>query len=307
MGLKEQGGSRIYDIVPVSNYSFVKENEIGVITCKLPYGSEQEEKIVEYKVENDDQIPNFQKLYDGKKAAETQEILKKQRTKVETTISYQDLKPCIYHSVLFIQDMSDLTGISGWDGTKVNVDNDGGCVLSPTFGAGTKDIDGKFSGVVMGVDSYEDVEGIYGYSKGTKTFGLKTDGTAFFGSDNGRIDVDGKNAVIYGGKSKNAANSMTLKLYDDSTEDGVTTNSITGPTTYINAIEIRDRNNAEAFSVDYDGHLIARNADIEGTINATYGKIGGWNLGSEEQGEKLQDSLFSKTNSFIFASLSIIS
>ena len=193
--------------------------------------------------------------------------------------------------------MSDLTGISGWDGTKVNVDNDGGCVLSPTFGAGTKDIDGKFSGVVMGIDSYEDVEGIYGYSKGTKTFGLKTDGTAFFGSDNGRIDVDGKNAVIYGGKSKNAANSMTLKLYDDSTEDGVTTNSITGSTTYINAIEIRDRNNQEAFSVDYDGHLIARNADIEGTINATYGKIGGWNLGSEEQGEKLQDSLFSKTNS----------
>ena len=297
MGLKEQGDSRIYDIVPVSNYSFVEKNEIGVITCKLPYGDEQKEKIVEYKVENDDQIPNFQQLYDGKDSAETQNILKDQRTKVETTINYQDLKPCIYHSVLFIQDMSDLTGISGWDGTKVNVDNDGGCVLSPTFGAGTKDIDGKFSGVVMGVDSYEDVEGIYGYSKGTKTFGLKTDGTAFFGSDNGRIDVDGKNAVIYGGKSKNAANSMTLKLYDDSTEDGVTTNSITGSTKYINAIEIRDRNNEEAFSVDYDGHLVARNADIEGTINATYGKIGGWNLGSEEQGKKLQDSLFSKTNS----------
>ena len=56
----------------------------------------------------------------------------------------------------------------------------------------------------------------------------------------------------------------------------------TGSAKYINAIEIRDRNNEEAFSVDYDGHLVARNADIEGTINATYGKIGGWNLGSEE-------------------------
>ena len=296
MGLREQDNSRVYDIVPVSNYSFVEENEIGVITCKLPYGDEKQTTKTEYE-ENDKEIPNFQKLYDGKDKVETQNILKSQITKVETAVDYQDLKPCIYHSVLFIQDMSDLTGISGWDGTKVNVDNDGGCVLSPTFGAGTKDIDGKFSGVVMGVDSYEDVEGIYGYSKGTKTFGLKTDGTAFFGSDNGRIDVDGKNAVIYGGKSKNAANSMTLKLYDDSTEDGVTTNSITGSTTYINAIEIRDRNNEEAFSVDYDGHLVARNADIEGTINATYGKIGGWNLGSEEQGKKLQDSLFSKTNS----------
>ena len=296
MGLREQDNSRVYDIVPVSNYSFVEENEIGVITCKLPYGDEKQTTKTEYE-ENDKEIPNFQKLYDGKDKVETQNILKSQITKVETAVDYQDLKPCIYHSVLFIQDMSDLTGISGWDGTKVNVDNDGGCVLSPTFGAGTKDTDGKFSGVVMGVDSYEDVEGIYGYSKGTKTFGLKTDGTAFFGSDNGRIDVDGKNAVIYGGKSKNAANSMTLKLYDDSTEDGVTTNSITGSTTYINAIEIRDRNNEEAFSVDYDGHLVARNADIEGTINATYGKIGGWNLGSEEQGKKLQDSLFSKTNS----------
>ena len=286
MGLKEQGNSRVYDIVPVSNYSFVEENEIGVITCKLPYGEEKKATKTTLKQKDDVAGSIPEDLQNGDYYEEV---------KIETT--YQDLKPCIYHSVLFIQDMSDLAGISGWDGTKVNVDNDGGYVLSPTFGAGTKDTDGKFSGVVMGVDSYEDVEGIYGYSKGTKTFGLKTDGTAFFGSDNGRIDVDGKNAVIYGGKSKNAANSMTLKLYDDSTEDGVTTNSITGSTTYINAIEIRDRNNEEAFSVDYDGHLVARNADIEGTINATYGKIGGWNLGSEEQGKELQESLFSKTNS----------
>jgi hypothetical protein len=34
----------------------------------------------------------------------------------------------------------------------------------------------------MGVDSEQDTTGLYGYQSGINTFGLKEDGTAFFGA-----------------------------------------------------------------------------------------------------------------------------
>jgi hypothetical protein len=74
--------------------------------------------------------------------------------------------------------------------------------MSPCIGAGSKNENNQFSGVLMGKisKSAEDkapIHGLYGFSKGAQAFGFKEDGTAFIGkSDAGRINFDGSNGTI---------------------------------------------------------------------------------------------------------------
>jgi hypothetical protein len=93
--------------------------------------------------------------------------------------------------------------------------------MSPCIGAGSKNENNQFSGVLMGKisKSAEDktpIHGLYGFSKGAQAFGFKEDGTAFIGkSDAGRIVFNGTKGVItsaeYGVTGKNG---MLLDLDD---------------------------------------------------------------------------------------------
>jgi len=40
--------------------------------------------------------------------------------------------------------------INGWDGNSIDIDDDGGVVLAPQVGAGRKEPDNTFTGVLMG-------------------------------------------------------------------------------------------------------------------------------------------------------------
>jgi hypothetical protein len=70
------------------------------------------------------------------------------------------------------------------------------------FGAGRKNTDNTFSGVLMGdvaitADATVGEMGIYGYNHGGQSFGFKIDGTAFLGkAGRGRIEIDGNNSTI---------------------------------------------------------------------------------------------------------------
>jgi hypothetical protein len=70
------------------------------------------------------------------------------------------------------------------------------------FGAGRKNIDNTFSGVLMGdvattADATVGEMGIYGYHHGGQSFGFKIDGTAFLGKAGaGRIHFDGNKGTI---------------------------------------------------------------------------------------------------------------
>jgi len=77
--------------------------------------------------------------------------------------------------------------------------------MSALVGAGTKDLDNKFTGIIMGdigrkldddqISYYE--SGLFGYSKGNQAFGFRTDGTAFIGQASGaRIEINGQNGFI---------------------------------------------------------------------------------------------------------------
>ena len=187
----------------------------------------------------------------------------------------------IVHSIVMYLDTYGNEAISGWDGTSIRTED--GQIFAPQVGAGEKDSQNKFTGVVMGKDSGQDQIGLYGYQGGVNTFGLQQDGTAYFGAKNagGRINFDGRYAYIYGGdtivdkrgKITYAENGMALILADKSTAEDE--DQKVQSTTVAIAIGKQEEENKGVFEVTYGGALIATSADITGAIYASSGRIGG--------------------------------
>ena len=165
----------------------------------------------------------------------------------------------LLHSVFMYLNPYGNEAINSWDGTTVEINNDGGTILAPQIGAGTKNTSNQFSGVVMGKDSTQDKTGLYGYKDGINTFALTEDGKASFGTKD-QITINGENAQITGKNSgADDGQYMTINLVN------------MGNGTY--AIQIGNK-----FLVDYEGNLECTNADVAGTITATAGTIGGCNI-----------------------------
>lgn len=143
--------------------------------------------------------------------------------------------------------------INDWDGTSIEIE--GGAVLAPQVGAGIKETtsDGSnvFTGVIMGKDStiantgnFSNT-GLFGYKQGKNSFGLMSNGNAYFGSSpNNRIWFFGDSATIEGGGGGDSETGMTINLNDSKGE----------------AIKIGDG----VFQVDYDGRVQAQSGNIAG-------------------------------------------
>lgn len=160
----------------------------------------------------------------------------------------------VLHSVFMYLNPYGNEALNSWDGTSLELDKEGGSILAPQIGAGEKNNENQFTGVVMGKDSAQSKIGLYGYKDGITTFALKEDGTASFGTK-GQITIDGENAQITG-KNAGADNGqyMTINLVRLDNDKY--------------AIRIGDK-----FLVDYDG-----NVNISGIVIATDGNIGGCNI-----------------------------
>lgn len=183
----------------------------------------------------------------------------------------------VYHTILMYLNTFGNEAINGWDGTKLDIDGNGRYIFAPQIGAGTKDSNNIFTGVVMGQDSSQTNVGLYGYSAGINTFGLMADGTAYFGAEStGRITIDGKNALIYGGTSSTGnVNSMILRLYNDKMNGNTKAIEITGDLKNTSIDEDTFKSSLQGtnkvFAVDYNGNLFANSGYIGGwTINHNY-------------------------------------
>ena len=94
--------------------------------------------------------------------------------------------------------------LNAWD-ENVSIDEEGGTIMAPMIGAGKKNADNQFSGVLMGdvkakADNSVALTGLYGYQNGIQTFSLTEDGKAKFGaSGSGQIQIDGKSGFIQSG------------------------------------------------------------------------------------------------------------
>lgn len=181
----------------------------------------------------------------------------------------------VLHPIVVYLDTYGNENINGWDGQQLVIDEENGeYIFAPQIGAGTKDSQNRFTGVVMGQNSSpeegrNEVIGLYGYNAGTNTFGLQATGKAYFGIGNGQIIIDGSTgeATISGGGGGNSASGMTITL-----------NNASGSAD-TQAIRIGNGN----FYVTYGGILNATGAVINGTITAAANsRIGGWIIGEHD-------------------------
>ena len=93
--------------------------------------------------------------------------------------------------------------LNSWDGS-LTIDEENGTIMSAMVGAGYKDSTNRFNGVLMGnvgkkigISSTNTQTGLFGYHEGAQSFGLKIDGTAFFGkSGHGQILLNGNTGEI---------------------------------------------------------------------------------------------------------------
>jgi len=109
----------------------------------------------------------------------------------------------------FLLNKYGLANINEWDGNSVQINNEGGFILSPQMGAGHKESDNSFTGVLMGETRLPGKDtpqtGLLGYNNGTRTFFLNSkNGSALFGKSNqGQIIIDPtinqEKAMIYSG------------------------------------------------------------------------------------------------------------
>ena len=110
--------------------------------------------------------------------------------------------------------------LNSWDGNSVSIDADGsGVILAPQIGAGIKESDNSFTGMVMGqvkeADQSNADVGLIGYHQGQRTLHLSAyDGYAIFGKNGpGQIILDPSSsyAMLY-------SNNFWADYYDDNSD-----------------------------------------------------------------------------------------
>lgn len=123
-----------------------------------------------------------------------------------------------YQPLLIMQNSFSSALLNSWNGD-LFIDEKNGTVMAPMLGAGKKNSDNSFSGVLMGdVTRAEDkrtLTGVYGYDNGIQSYSLTEDGKATFGaSGKGQIMIDGNKGTIKSGNyvANNGQQGMKIDL-----------------------------------------------------------------------------------------------
>lgn len=155
--------------------------------------------------------------------------------------------------------------LQDWDGN-LTIDEENGIILSTMVGAGIKNTDNTFSGVLMGdvvntTTNKSDGVGLYGYHHGNKSFGFNVDGTAFIGFGDSKITFNGQNGeivgnTIIGSEINNGNGTFKVDANGNLTASNV---NITG-----GAVDI-----ANNFIVESNGNVTIK----QGNVNITTGNI----------------------------------
>lgn len=190
--------------------------------------------------------------------------------------------PCLYCPIVMYLDTYGNEAINGWDGTKLVIDEDKGeYIFAPQVGAGAKDSYNRFTGVVMGQDSAKEKIGLYGYNKGTNTFGLTAEGDAYFGKEGSQIKLNTSGKVSFTiTQTKNGKTSEVFKVKDDGAMTA-TAGTIGGWAIDEGFLQ-SPGGNVTLYGNRETGIIINANnkfmVNANGSIEANFGTIGGWTI-----------------------------
>ena len=173
------------------------------------------------------------------------------------------------------------SAINGWDGNSVSIDKNGnGVILAPQIGAGQKEADNSFTGMLMGSvkeagKNQKDI-GMFGYNFGERTMFLNAqDGSAIFGKKGpGQIilDPNSAQAMLY-------SNSYWKNYKDDGKPTSYNNSNKNNQGMLIDLTTPKIEWGNGNFSVDVNGHITAKGG----------GTIAGFNIDD--------DSIFTGTKS----------
>ena len=188
--------------------------------------------------------------------------------------------------------------VNSWN-EQLTIDHENGIILSSMVGAGYKDEENKFHGVLMGdvgvrgnTDDVKTGVGLYGFHAGAQSFGFNVDGTAFLGkSGAGRIEFNGDIGLIRSSTWNGTVDADTGRITAHSTAaDGMAISLKTGQIDAHNfELTAGDKTSGKYiiltsnpntkpftigtnFAVDWDGSFIASQCLINNGI------IGSWSL-----------------------------
>ena len=124
--------------------------------------------------------------------------------------------------ILIIQNNYPAAMVNKWNGKELVLDEENSAILSNMIGAGSKDDQNRFSGILLGDwrgqssanSKLDDHTGLFGFHEGVLSYSLTEDGKATFGkATTGQIIIDGSSSTIESaGFSLNPANGMQIDL-----------------------------------------------------------------------------------------------
>lgn len=124
----------------------------------------------------------------------------------------QNPEATVYMPIYMSLNTFGLASLNAWDGNHVEINEDENYILAPQIGAGYKDDNNRFTGVVMGTaktyDQTEPSVGLLGYSEGKQSIFLDAEtGNATFGLPEDQASTnnhytEGRIELIPGGESK---------------------------------------------------------------------------------------------------------
>ena len=128
--------------------------------------------------------------------------------------------------ILMVENRYPSAMVNEWDGKELIINNEKNAILGKMIGAGRKEEDNSFSGVLIGdwIDEVQvgastiaDKTGLFGFNKGEMSFSLTDDGLAKIGkASSGQIVIDGNESLITSGAYLNThgETGMAINLAD---------------------------------------------------------------------------------------------
>lgn len=118
--------------------------------------------------------------------------------------------------ILMEQDAYSSAYLNAWDGN-LTIDEKNDIILSAMIGAGFKDNQNRFNGILMGdlrpAFGIGKETGLFGFHEGVESFGWKIDGTGFIGKKgHGQILFDGNKGIIKSGIYQPGLRGMEIDL-----------------------------------------------------------------------------------------------